>query len=122
MEQIKRMSLLLLLWAPRVLLIIAALFSVLFTFDAFDGDDTIWHKLLGWIIHLFPTFILVIILLLSWRWPWTGGILLIALGVFYYFTYAERSGNHIIDIILVSIGALFIASWFLRTSINTARS
>ncbi|MCU0363417.1 MAG: hypothetical protein MUE32_08670 [Bacteroidales bacterium] len=121
MNTLNKSVLLTVLWLPRILIILLALFTVLFTFDAFDGDEPILKKILGWLIHLLPTAVLAAIAYLSWNWPWTGALSLSGLAAVYFFTYAQRTNNHIIDIALLAAGLLFLLSWLLRGKIAVAR-
>jgi len=57
-----------LFWLPRILCIIAILFISLFALDAFQPDLTIWQQLEAFLMHLIPSFILLILLLIAWKW------------------------------------------------------
>ncbi len=103
------------LWVPRVLAIVFILFISMFALDAFTGDMPWWEKVVGFLIHLIPTYILIGFLLLAWRYPLVGGLLFIGIGVFYILwarefdllTYVIVSGPAILT------GALFAAQNFL---------
>jgi len=104
----------LLFWTPRVLCILFAVFISLFALDVFGEGYTFWEMLLGFLIHLIPTGIVLVVLVISWRWEWVGGILFIALGVaylvmswnkFHWSAYVAISGP------LFLIGVLFLISW-----------
>jgi F0F1-type ATP synthase assembly protein I len=60
-------------WAPRALCITFALFTSVFALDVFEEGHGFWTTALGFIMHLTPTFILLVLLALSWRWEWIGG-------------------------------------------------
>ena len=115
-------SLLFLNWVPRILCILFAIGISLFALDAFDNDEGFWKTLLALLIHLIPTFIVIAVLLLSWRWPWVGGVIYVLLGIS-YLIWSSRSGREssIISIPLFSIGILFIINWFLRKKIEEAK-
>jgi hypothetical protein len=68
-------------WLPRVLCILAILFVSLFALDAFEPGVPIGDQLKGFLIHLIPTFILIVMLLLAWKWELTGGILFVLIGL-----------------------------------------
>lgn len=70
-----------LLWIPRVLAIIFILFISLFALDAFSGKVPFAKQLVAFLIHLIPSYILVIILIISWKKPLIGGIVFIFLGI-----------------------------------------
>lgn len=67
-------------WIPRILLMGMILFISLFAMDSFEGDYTVWEKIAGFMIHMIPSFVLVVILIIAWKWELAGGILLIVLG------------------------------------------
>ena len=108
-------------WSPRVICILFAVFVSLFALDVFGGRDPWWRQILGFLIHLVPTYILVAVLLVSWRWEWIGGVIFPALGLYYIYmshgrfpwpTYLLMSGLPIL------VGALFLANWFLRAELR----
>jgi len=115
-------SLLFLNWIPRILCILFAIGISLFALDAFENDEGFWKTLLALLIHLIPTFIVITVLVLSWRWPWVGGVIYVLLGIS-YLIWSSRSGrgSSIISIPLFSIGILFIINWFLRKKIEEAK-
>ena len=72
-------------WAPRVLGILLAVFVSVFALDVFGEGYGFWSTVLALVMHLIPTALIVLALVIGWRWEWIGGILFIALGVFYVF-------------------------------------
>lgn len=68
-------------WLPRILCILTILFISIFAFDAFDPALTIWQQLAGLFIHLIPSFLLIILLLIAWKWEKTGGIIFMIIGI-----------------------------------------
>jgi hypothetical protein len=81
----------LLLWAPRILCILFAVFVSLFALDVFGEGYGFWETVLAPLMHLIPTIIVVFMLLIAWRWEWIGGILFIALGMLYIIVFWEPS-------------------------------
>jgi hypothetical protein len=73
----------LLCWTPRLLGIALAIFISVFALDVFSERLPFWRMMLALVVHLVPTFVLVAILLLAWRWPWVGGVGFTALGMLY---------------------------------------
>src|SRR4030042_3716474 len=72
-----------LFWTPRILCIVFAMFLSLFAFDVFSEGHSLWKTILALLIHIAPVFLLIIVLVISWRWEWVGAILFIAFAVFY---------------------------------------
>ncbi|RLD73898.1 MAG: hypothetical protein DRJ07_20240, partial [Bacteroidetes bacterium] len=70
-----------LFWLPRFLCIIAILFISLFALDAFEPDLTFWQQIGAFLIHLIPSFILIALLLIVWKWEYIGGIIFTILGL-----------------------------------------
>ena len=111
---------------PRILCILAILFVSMFALDAFDPRLTLWQQLQGFFIHLIPTYILIIFLVVAWKWELIGGILLLlfSLGLTPFIYTHNYAMNHSVWISLSIIlminfpfiltGGLFIASYFLK--------
>ena len=112
----------LLFWAPRMLCILFAVFVSVFAFDVFDEGDGFWETVIAFLMHLIPTTgVILVVLVLSWRWEWIGGVLFIALGVLYLFwswgrfdwiAYLAISGP------MFSVGVLFLINWIFRAEIR----
>jgi hypothetical protein len=83
-------------WLPRIICILAILFVSLFALDAFDPKLTIWQQLGGFLIHLVPSYILIILLVIAWKWELIGGILfmLIAIGLSPFLYIHNYHMNH----------------------------
>ncbi|MDO9546365.1 MAG: hypothetical protein Q7J07_06410, partial [Pelolinea sp.] len=72
-----------LFWTPRGLSILFAAFLSLFALDVFGGEYGFWESILALLIHLVPVYMVVIALVIAWRWEWVGAVLFIALAVLY---------------------------------------
>ena len=103
-------------WTPRVLAILFALFISLFALDVFGEGYTFWETLWALLMHLVPTFLVLIALTIAWRWAWLGGILFLALGA----GYLVLMGGEVdwIAVLLIAgplwlVGVLFLVSWWL---------
>lgn len=105
---------------PRIICILAIAFISIFAFDAFDPDLTIWKQIQGFAMHLIPSFVLLLILLIAWKWELIGGIifLLIGLGlspVIYFHNYRMNGSVwmslgviSMITLPFILVGVLFI--------------
>lgn len=110
-------------WAPRIICVLAILFVSLFALDAFDPELTIWQQIAGFLIHLIPSFVLIGLLIIAWKYEKIGGILLILVGIIFSFIIFRMNFrmNHSIWkslIVIVSLtfpfilsGALFLAHY-----------
>ena len=68
-------------WLPRIICILAILFVSMFAADAFAPGLTIWQQVGTFIIHLIPSFVLAVILILAWNRELFGGLLFIIIGL-----------------------------------------
>jgi hypothetical protein len=105
------MALKVLYWFPRVLVILVIMIMVLFSFDSFGGSSSPGNKLPGFLIHNIPAFVLIILLVIAWKYEIIGGALLIltfvALGIFFKSFPGNPASLIIISPILIA-GGLFI--------------
>jgi hypothetical protein len=110
----------LLLWAPRILGLLFAAFISIFALDVFDGQHGFWETALALFMHLIPTFILLAVLALCWRWPWIGAVVFPALGLFYVVNFWGRFHWSVYGLIagpLLLLGVLFLLSWQQRKAL-----
>jgi hypothetical protein len=68
-------------WAPRILCILAILFVSLFALDSFSSERTFWQNTAAFLMHLIPSFVLLAVLIISWKWEKVGGIILTIIGL-----------------------------------------
>src|SRR5690554_6352155 len=111
-----------LFWAPRVLCMLFAVFLSLFALDVFSESHSSGEILLGLLIHLIPVYLVIIVLVVAWRWEWIGAALCILLAVFYlvetwgkehWTAYVTISGS------LALIGILFLFNWIYKSRLRT---
>ena len=120
-------------WLPRSLSIIAIIIVTAFSFDVFQSGESVAGQLEDLVIHLVPSYLLTVILVVAWKWEYTGGIIFLVIGLVSspYVFYGNYSNNHsvtssLVTILLVTvpfiiIGALFLVSYYKRKkSIQTA--
>ncbi len=111
-------------WLPRIICILAILFVSLFALDSFNPELTIWQQIGAFLIHLIPSFILLALLIVAWKWEFIGGIIftIIGLGLSpFVFVHNYKMNESIwmslgiiltITIPFVVVGVLFIVSHF----------
>ena len=98
-------------WVPRILTILAIMFTILFSFDVFGGDEPLLRKLMGFLMHNIPALILTVVLIIAWRWETIGGILFIISAITASIIFKGFSGNFGILIVMAPffiVGILFI--------------
>lgn len=110
-------------WAPRALCIVFALFLSLFALDVFEEGKGFWNTALALLMHLIPTFLLLALLVLSWRREWIGGILFPLLGVLYVWWSWNKPFAVFSTLLLMSgplllTGALFLLNWHYRSKLR----
>jgi hypothetical protein len=98
----------------------------MFAADSFAPELTFWQQMGGFIIHLIPSFILIALLIVAWKWEYIGGIffILIALGLSPFVFMLNYNRNHSVGMSLgdilettfpfVVVGALFIISHYMK--------
>jgi hypothetical protein len=113
-------------WIPRIICILAILFVSVFAADAFGPGRSIQEQLGDFIMHLIPSFILLAILFVAWKWELIGGILflLIGLGLSPFIYRMNYDMNHsvwmslgiilAITVPFIIVGILFIMSHYLK--------
>ncbi len=70
-------------WSARILTLLFACFTVLFSFDVFEETRGSLYILAGLLIHNIPFFLVVLIVRLSWHREWIGGVFFPLLGILY---------------------------------------
>lgn len=96
-----------LVWAPRILGITVALFIGVFALDALG------EGVRAMLLHLVPTFVLLLAVLLAWHRPWVGALVFSALAVVYAASVPARPDwILVISGPLLAVGLLFLWSWW----------
>ncbi len=73
-------------WAPRTLCILFIAFVSAFALDVFHEGYSIGEAIIAFLMHLVPTYLLIVALLIAWRWEGIGAVLFAALGFAYLIT------------------------------------
>jgi len=111
-----------LFWSPRALTIIFAVFISIFALDVFNEGYDFWKTLLALAIHLIPTLVILLFLVVAWRWEWIGGIVFLILAVSYVVMVWGRFPVSVYFVIsgpMVIISMLFFVNWKYRSEIRT---
>jgi hypothetical protein len=113
-------------WLPRILCILAIMFVSMFALDSFEPGMPLWKQIGGFFMHLIPTFVLILFLIVAWKWELIGGIMFVVIGLgllpFIYMTNYHM--NHsvmmslgvvlMINFPFILVGILFVLSHFLK--------
>lgn len=99
--------------APRMLGILSILFISLFSLDVIQSGLPLINILIGLGIHLMPSVILLLILLVAWKHELVGGLLFIAVSII---PFILLSNPFWVNVILTGpfclTGMLFIVQYF----------
>jgi len=104
-------------WTPRLLAIAFIAFLALFALDVFGEYATIWETLVALFMHLLPNIILLLALLIAWRWQRIGGLVFLGLGIgslLFFRTYEDLISFLIVSAPALLIGVLFLADGLRR--------
>lgn len=103
-----------LFWTPRILAMLAILFAMIFSLDCFDMEAS--KVLLCFLMHNIPAFILILVLVVAWKWELIGGILFVIAfftGAIFFDGFGENWGALIIMIPFLLTGVMFIVYYYL---------
>ena len=103
-------------WLPRIIVILFICFISLFALDVF-GEFSGFEILVALFMHLVPSFILIILLIISWKYELVGGILFLVLGVvftFWFDLYENLVSFLLIGLPVYVVGILFLFSFKLN--------
>ena len=104
----------LLYWLPRALSILFALFISLFALDIFGEGYLFPAVLWALLMHLVPTMLIILTLIVAWHWEWIGTVMFTGLAIFYIIMTAFRehwSAYLAISLPLLVIAILWLAAW-----------
>lgn len=114
-------------WTPRIASIIFILFLAMFSLDIFDANYGLWGTIVGLFMHNIPVFILLIILLISWKHEIVGGVAFILAGILYVAMILINALRNSFEWYMISwiltiagpaflVGILFIVNWLRKRS------
>jgi hypothetical protein len=106
-------------WMPRATSIGFILFLTLFSLDVFDGSLGFWQTILAFLIHNIPSFVLLAVVLVAWKYDLVGAIGFILAGFAYIillatsqnFQWFMLSWSFIISGPAFVTGFLFYLNW-----------
>jgi hypothetical protein len=109
-----------LFWAPRIAGILFILFISLFAMDIFDMQLGFWETIVGLFMHLIPSVLLAIALVIAWKWEWVGAALFVGWGIWYV---TSMRGFYWVAYMVIAglptlIGLFFLAGWVWRKQIR----
>jgi len=110
-------------WTPRILSILFIIFLALMSLDVLSPESSFWQTVSALFIHNVPALILLVILLISWKYEIVGGIAFILAGILYIafvLNTAIKTGfewyylSWVVQIsgIAFLIGIMFLVGWY----------
>lgn len=111
-----------LLWTPRVLSILFALFIMVFSLDVFGAGLTTGEVIYAFFMHNVPALILLVAAIIAWKYELVGAIVFVLTGLAYLFftsDLGQLTSTELIPLLIISlpsliIGLLFYFSWARR--------
>ena len=70
-------------WAARIVAIAIALLLALLSLDSIQEREGFWLRTMSLLLHLIPTYLVLIALAVAWRRPKLGGMMFLALAAAY---------------------------------------
>ena len=97
-----------------------AAFLSMFALDVFGEGCGFWRTILALMVHLIPTGLLLVALLIAWRWEWAGALMFVGLGALYSARVFHHHPGWILTIAgpLFLVGVLFLIDWLLRRELR----
>ncbi len=108
-----------LLWAPRLSLIVFASFLVIFSFDVFEEEKGAIEIAIGLVMHNIPSMMLGLLVFAAWRREWIGALACLIFAVAYIVWGWGRFHVSVYFIMagpLFLVAALYAVNWQLRNS------
>lgn len=106
-------------WTPRILSIIFIFFLALMSLDVFSPELSFWQTLGALFMHNIPTLVLLIVLLVSWKYEIVGGVGFILAGLLYIIILMRNPFEWYMIFWSLQIagpafliGILFLIGWF----------
>jgi hypothetical protein len=107
-------------WTPRVGGILFILFLSMFALDILGQGYSVWQTIVGLTVHLLPSIVLTVALILAWRREWIGALWFAGWAIFYVVTMRgfPLTVYLIIAGIPSMIAILFLCGWIYRNEIR----
>lgn len=106
-------------WAPRILSLLFVLFLMLFSLDIFTVGASTGEIAIGLLLHNIPALVLLIAVIISWKYEIVGGIVFVLAGIAYTVLLllpGSPSGERLLPALIIAlpaivVGVLFIRNW-----------
>ncbi len=105
-------------WAARFIGIIFAAFISIFAMDVFTEGYDLKDMTVALVMHMLPTLLIILVLIISWHREWIGGIAFLGIGLVYlYISWGKMDwyGIALISVPLFILSGLFFIGWSRRS-------
>jgi len=119
-------------WTPRIVALLFIILLGMLSLDVFSEGYGFWGTILALLIHNIPAAILLVAIVLAWRWEWIGAVVLIAWAVLYCYMSFMRFPRFPASVYVgiaglpFVLGVLFLLNWLyraeLRANVHALRS
>lgn len=106
-------------WTPRVVCLLYIGFISLFALDVFSGEYNLAQTLVALTMHLIPSMLILLALVIAWRWELAGSVMFDVLAVGWLIYVGDFGKSLIITLPLFVISSLFVAGWGYRRKAKT---
>ncbi len=115
---------------PRIICIAAILFVSIFALDAFEEGKSIVEQITAFLIHLIPSFVLIVFLIIAWKRELIGGIIFCAVALIFtpiVFTHNLNANHSVwmsigiissITLPFLIVGIMFIISHYYKKKLT----
>ncbi len=105
-------------WIPRSVAIVFVLFVSMFALDVFGASYTLAETLIALFMHLIPSMVLLLVIVLAWRRPWVGALAFFGFALWYLAISWDDLPAALSAVLLLSgipalVGILYLLSWWL---------
>jgi hypothetical protein len=111
----------LLRWTPRILAILFIAFLSLFSLDVFGAGYSPWETVVAFAMHNIPSLVLLVFVILAWRWQWVGSIGFLVLLAWYWNMNGWKVAGDWIGLLAFGFIPALIALLYLADSLAQRR-
>ena len=106
-----------LIWLPRISSILYIVVLTLIVLNVFSHGYIVWDTSTALVLHLMPTGVVLVLILIAWRWEGLGAFIFVCMAAVYALMTRDRFAPEthwkIFGPLLI-IALLFMLSWFLQ--------
>ena len=107
-------------WTPRIVCLLYIGFISLFALDVFNGEYNLAQTFIALTMHLIPSMLILLALVIAWRWELAGSVAFDVLAVGWLIYVGDFGKSLIITLPLFVISSLFVAGWAYRRKAKQA--